>query len=428
MLEDSIRKWNPWWADIEELQQLTGESRTVIENISETITIPHFKDVIGIRRSGKTTTLYQIIELLINDKIEPKNIIFLNFDDPDIQVTSFDELIKTIDKINLDISHVFLDEIQQKKEWEGWLRTLYDTKKFDQIFISGSSASLLTRDVGRVLSGRHVTFVIYPFSFFEYLKFIGWKKFSKDYLEHNKNKLLHHIKSFLECGGFPEILDKSEYQRKIILTNVYNDILARDITARYNASFEIAQKISYHLLSNIGNEFSYRSVANATNLSVETVEKYIEYLKESFLIFTLNVFSYKTKVQFKQNKKVYSIDTGLRNAVSFKISEDIGRTVENMVFIELKRRNKDVYYWKNGKVEIDFVVKEGLKPTECIQVCWDISNERTKKREKEGLITGLKTFKLDHGFIITEDYANEELVDNKKIIYVPIWKWLLSYQ
>ena len=425
MIEDSIRKWNPWWAELEELNELTGEKRSIIENIEKTLSIPHIKDIIGIRRSGKTTTLYQIINLQIKKKIYPKNIVFLNFDDPDIQLTSFDDLIKTIEKINPDISHIFLDEIQQKKNWEPWLRTLYDTKKYQQIYISGSSASLLTQDVGRVLSGRHVTFVIYPFSFKEYLKFIGWKNFSDNYLEYNKNKLLHYMKLYIEGGGFPEIINKNEYQRKIILTNVYNDILARDIASRYNASFEIAHKICYHLLSNNSKEFSFRSVANAANLSVETVEKYIEYLKESFILFTLNVFSYKTKVQFKKNKKIYSIDTGLRNAVSFKISEDIGRLAENIVFTELKRRNMEFYYWKNNKVEVDFVIKEGLKPTSCIQFCWDITDEGTKKREIESLVIGLKTFKLDQGIIITEDLSGEEIIKEKQIIFLPLWKWLL---
>ncbi|MCK5558967.1 MAG: ATP-binding protein [Thermoplasmata archaeon] len=426
MLEDSIRKWNPWWVDINELSDLIGEKRAIIENIQQTFSIRHIKDIIGIRRSGKTTTLYQIIDLLIENKIKPKKIVFLNFDDPDIQLSSFDDLIKAIDKINPDVSHIFLDEIQQKKNWESWLRTLYDNKKYKQIFISGSSSSLLTQDVGRVLSGRHVTFRIFPFSFKEYLKFIGWNDFSEDYLEHNKNKLLHYLKLYIEGGGFPETINKNEYQRKIILTNLYNDILARDIASRYNASFEIAHKICYHLMSNNGKEFSFRSVANGTNLSVETVDKYIEYLKESFILFTLNVFSYKTKVQFKQNKKVYSIDTGLRNAVSFKISEDIGRLAENIVFTELKRRNQEFYYWKNNKVEVDFVIKEGLKPTDCIQVCWDITNKKTKKREIESLVIGLETFKLGQGTIITEDIRSEEIVKEKKIEFIPLWKWLLG--
>lgn len=427
MLEESIRKWNPWWADVEVLADLSGVQRSVTKKITDVLTIPHIKDVIGVRRSGKTTTLYQIINMLTSQHIKPENIVFLNFDDPDIHAASFDDIIKTIEKTNPFLSHIFLDEIQQKENWERWLRALYDTKKYKQIFISGSSASLLTQDVGRVLSGRHVTFIVFPFSFYEYLTFVGWNNFSKDYLEYNRNTLLHHLDAYILGGGFPEIIGQTEFQKKLILTNIYNDVLSRDISSRFNASYNIAQKITYHLLSNNGKEFSYRSVASAADVSIETVEKYMGFLRESFILLTLTVFSYKTKVQFKQNKKAYCIDTGLRNAVSFKISEDRGRLAENVVFIELKRRGKDIYYWKNGKVEVDFVIKNGLKPADVIQVCWDITDKKTKRREVEGLLDALYTFQLKQGIIITEDYAAKETVDDKKITYIPLWKWLLSF-
>jgi len=425
MLEESIRKWNPWWADVKLISELSGIRRSITEKITTTMTLLHIKDIIGVRRSGKTTTMYQIIDTLFNQKINPQNILFINFDDPDINATSSEQLEKTIEQLNPHISHVFFDEIQQKKEWERWVRTLYDTKKYQQLFISGSSASLLTKDVGCVLSGRHITFIVYPFSFKEYLLFVNWEKFTPDYLEYKKNTLLHHLNTYIQGGGYPEVIGKNDFQRKLILTNIYNDIISRDIASRYNASYEITQKISYYLMSNIGKEFSFRSIAHATGLSIETIEKYLNFLKESFLIFTLDVFSYKTKIQFKQNKKVYSIDTGLRNAVSFKFSEDYGRLSENLVFIELKRREKNVYYWKNNKAEVDFIVTEGNKPNDLIQVCWDTSNEKTKKREINSLVDGLQTFNLQKGFIITKDYENQETVDKKTIEFVPLWKWLL---
>jgi predicted AAA+ superfamily ATPase len=426
MLEESIRKWNPWWADVALLKDLSGIQRSVTTTITETLSIPHIKDIVGVRRSGKTTTLYQVINLLTTKKIDPKNIMFLNFDDPDIHAVSFEQLIKTMGTINPCISHVFFDEIQQKNEWERWLRMMYDTKKYQQLFISGSSASLLTQDVGRVLTGRHISFIVFPFSFKEYLAFHGLTKFTSEYLEYNRNTILHYLYSYLDGGGFPEVIGKNEYQRKTILTNIYNDVLSRDIASRFNASYDIAQKVGYYVLTNNAREFSFRSIARATDLSIETVEKYLGFLKQSFIILTVDVFSYKTKVQFKQNKKIYCIDTGLRNAVSFKISEDRGRLAENLVFIELKRRGKDVYYWKNGKGEVDFVVKEGLKPTSLIQVCWDITNEKTKKREIDNLIEAMHTLNLGQGLIITEDYSGEEIAGKKKIRFLPLWRWLLS--
>jgi predicted AAA+ superfamily ATPase len=426
MLEESIRKWNPWWVESESIKRLTGVKRYIITDIKKTLKLKQIKDIIGIRRSGKTTILYQIIKFLEENGEKSKNIVFLNFDDTEINSASFDEIIKAIEKINPETRYLFLDEIQQKNGWERWIRTLYDTDKYAQIFISGSSASLLTKDVARVLTGRHITFTIFPFSFVEYLVFIGWKDFSEDYLEYNKNKILHYLLTYIKGGGFPEVIGKNEFERKIILTNIYNDILARDISARHNVSYDISRKISYHLLSNNSKEFSFRSIANAIDASVETVETHLEYLKESYILLTLNVFSYKTKIQFKQNKKSYCIDTGLKNAVSFKFSEDIGRLVENMVFLEILRRGKEVFFWKNkNQQEVDFIIKDGLKPIQLIQVCWDIKNEKTKKREIEGLLSAMEEFKLKKGLILTEDYEEIEKYNQKEIRYKPLWKWLI---
>jgi len=427
MLEDGIRRWNPWWADRESIRVLSGVGRNILTEILNTISLSHIKDIIGVRRAGKTTTMYQVIESFLKKGINPKDVVFLNFDDSEINASSFEDILKAVGKINPDVGYLFVDEIQQKSSWERWVRTLYDTHMFKQIFVSGSSASLLSQDMGRVLTGRHITFSIFPFSFKEYLKFIGWKKFTIDFLRYHKNKLLYHQEGYIKSGSFPETIGKTDSERKIILTNIYNDILSRDISARFGASYDIVKKISYHLLSNVANEFSYRSVANATGLSVETVEKYLEFLKESFMILISDFFSYKTKVQFKQNKKVYCIDTGLRNAVSFRFSEDLGRLAENVVFIELKRSGKEVYYWKDksGK-EVDVLVKDGMKVQKLIQVCWNIKDLNTKKRELEGLLAGCREFKLKRGIIITEDLEREETVDNIKIKYTPLWKWLLQ--
>ena len=426
MLEESIRKWNPWWAESESIEKLSGVKRYITEDIKKTLKLKQIKDIIGVRRSGKTTTLYQIIKILEENGEKLKNIVFLNFDDTELNSASFEEILKAIEKINPETKYLLLDEIQQKNGWERWIRTLYDTNKYAQIFISGSSASLLTKDVGRVLTGRHLTFTVFPFSFKEYLIFIGWKDFSKDHLEYNKNKILHHLTKYIYGGGFPEVIGKNEFERKITLTNIYNDILARDISARHNVSYDITRKISYHMLSNNSKEFSFRSIANAVDTSVETVETHLEYLTESFILLTLNVFSYKTKIQFKQNKKSYCIDTGLRNAVSFKFSEDFGRLAENIVYLEILRRGKEVFFWKNkNHQEVDFVIKDGLKATQLIQVCWDLNNKITKKREIEGLLSAMEKFNLNSGIILTEDYEESEKYNHKDIKYKPLWKWLI---
>lgn len=406
---------------------LTGIRRDITRDIIKSLGTPHIKDIIGVRRCGKTTILYQVADHLISQGLQAKDIVFLNFDDPSINAASFEELQREIFKINPDISHVFLDEIQQKPGWERWVRTLYDTRKFRRIFISGSSASLLSQDMGRVLTGRHITFSAMPFSFREYLKKRGWEDFSPEYLAYNKDRLLHYLTVYLEAGGFPETIGLDEFGRKQVLTSLYNDILARDISSRYGASFEIIDRICRFMLTNHGATYSSHSVAQATGAAVETAEKYIGYLKESLLIHDLPVFSYKLKVQFKQNKKTYPVDTGIRNTVCLRFSQDIGKLAETAVFLEIKRRSTEVYYWKSQDgYEVDFLVKDGQKISELIQVSWDVRNEVTQKREERALVYAMKELGIDNGIILTEDYERTLEENGRTIKYLPIWKWLLT--
>ena len=427
MLEQTIRQWNPWWAEKKVPHELTGIKREVTDSIIKTLETAHIKDVIGVRRSGKTTVLYQVADHLINSGVPPKNIMFLNFDDPTINATSLDTILTDIYKINPDISHLFLDEIQQKDGWEQWVRVLYDTKRFTQIFLSGSSASLLSYDIGRVLSGRHITFEVMPLSFTEYLQLRGWDNLEPDNLIYNREKLLHYQNTYLEEGGFPESAGVDKFNHKKILTMLYNDIIARDITSRFGASYDVTGRICQLMLTNTTGEYSFNSIAKASHVAVETAEKYIEYLKESLLIMDLPLFSYKLKSQFKQNKKTYAIDTGLRNEVSFRFTSDIGKLAENAVFLELKRRSDEIYYWKSKDgFEVDFVVKNGQGVQTLIQVSWDVKNKKTRLREERSLCHACKEFGLSGGMILTEDVENIIETDGLMIRYYPLWKWLLG--
>jgi predicted AAA+ superfamily ATPase len=426
MLDESIRSWNPWWAQ-KMPPSLTGIRRDITEDIIKSLGTPHIKDIIGVRRCGKTTILYQVAEHLISHGVRAKDIIFLNFDDPSINAATFEELQKEIFKINPDISHIFLDEIQQKIGWERWVRTLYDIKKFQRIFITGSSASLLSLDLGRVLTGRHITFGAMPFSFREYLRKRGWEDFAPEYLAFNKDKLLHYLGAYLEAGGFPETIELDDFGRKQVLTSLYNDVLARDISSRYGASFHIADRIGQFMLTNQGALYSGNSVAQATGAAVETAEKYISYLKESLLIYELPIFSFKLKMQFKQNKKTYPADTGVRNAVCLRFSRDTGKLAETVVFLEIKRRNEQVYYWKsNDGYEVDFVIRSGQKIAELIQVSWNVGDEAVQKREERALWHAMEELEVDSGIILTEDYERSLEKNGKFIKYVPIWKWLMA--
>jgi len=412
-MRESIQLWNIWWENSQKIKKFIGTERISLLRILTELKIPHIKDIIGVRRCGKTVLIYQIISKLIEQDVPAKNILYLNFDDPEL--TDIEETIKTSLHINPDISHVFLDEIQNVKQWEKIIRVYYDRKKFTQIFVSGSSASLISRDVGKTLTGRHITKILTPFSFKEYLI---KQRIEKPTDISNREKVIHYLENYLINGGFPETIGTDQLTSKSILLDLYNDILSRDIVSRFDADLDIVKKIGYYLMTNIAVFFSYNSVARALNLHYDTVKKYVPYFEEVFLFFIIPFFSWKIKTTVKKDMKCYSIDTGLRNAVSFRFSDDLGKLAENIVLIELKRRGKEVYFWK-VKREIDFIVREESSLTAMnITYTNEISN-----REKEGLLEFKEKYTNVNLVIITKEL---EKTDENGIKYIPLWKWLIS--
>jgi len=328
-MKESIKKWNYWWYDSEKLNKIEWIERDVLKKNIELLNSPHIKDIIGVRRAGKTFLMYQIILELIKQNIKPEEILYLNFDDPE-----FKEVSKTISsalEIKPHIKYVFLDEIQNINGWENDIRVYYDRKEFKQIFVSGSSASLISKDIGRKLTGRHITTIVTPISFKEYIS----KKNIIDYNNpYQKENIIHNLEKYMLDGGFPETMIGNVETKKSILVNTYNDILIRDIISRHNADPTIIKNISYYLMTNIGNPFSENSIAKILNIHPETVKKYLNMLEEVFLFYYIRQFSWKIKTQLKKDMKAYSIDIGLRNAVSFKFSEDYGKLAENVVLTE----------------------------------------------------------------------------------------------
>jgi len=422
-LINAIRSLNPWWAN-KPFQREGMIERTIQKEILESLKLRQIKDVIGVRRSGKTTLLHLVIDNLIQHKIPPSKIFFLSFDEINLSTASFDEIDRAIAQIEIGPEYLFLDEAQEKANWERWVKQLYDSRKFKKIFVSGSNASLLSKDVGKLLSGRHITTAIYPFSFKEFLIANGWKNFSRNYLLSEKNKILHYLNLYLKNGGFPETVAKDDISVNRILSNVYNDIISRDIATRHSIEREKIDLLAKYLFTNITKEYSYNNLAKNIGINIETVERYLNYLEESFLLFSLNLFSYKLKVQYKQNKKIYAIDNGLRNSIAFRFSEDLGQLYENAVYIELKRSGKEIYYWKRTG-EVDFLIKEGLKIKELLQVCKNVSDKKIKAREIKGLMEASKEFKVRKAKVITEDYHNKEKINRVDIEFIPLWLWLL---
>jgi len=392
--------------------------RELLATLNKFKNTPFIEIISGIRRSGKSTLLNQMRSSVLKDSY------YVNFDDERFVHFTIDDF-QTLHELLIEIfgnKNIFIfDEIQNIKNWERFVRRLNDAGK--KIYVTGSNASMLSRELGTHLTGRHISFSLYPFSFKEFLKFKNHSYGPLERLTTEERSILKKFfNEYLEKGGFPEYLqtDKEEY-----LKSLYENILYRDIITRYNLPNEkIIKEVVYYAVSNIGKEISFNSLRKLTNLtSATTIREYFEYLENSYLTFLISRYNPSVKKQIYYNKKVYFIDTAMVRVLGFRTSDDLGRMLENIVFLHLKRHNKEIYFHKE-KYECDFVIRKGNSIVEAIQVTQNLQNN--KEREINGLIEALDTYKLKEGVILTADHEEEIIEKNKKIIVKPIWKWLLE--
>ena len=371
----------------------------------------------GIRRSGKSTLLKQVKEK------HPGY--YLNFDDDrlvNFKLEDFQLLYETLIEIYGEMGLFYFDEIQNIPGWERFVRRLHDEKK--KVFVTGSNASMLSRELGTHLTGRYLELRLYPFSFKEFLTFNNFE-LNKDsiYLTVEKAKIKGFFEDYLSEGGFPEYL---KTKNKEYLKTLYESILYRDIIVRYKLANEKALKEIIYLAANsTSKNITFNSIKKILDFgSSTTIKDYFDYLGNSFLIFLLSKYDYSLKKQVQASKKVYLIDNALAKYLGFRTSKDSGRLLENLVFIELMRRGKEIYY-HSEKGECDFVVLEATKIAGAIQVCYEFSDEN-RKREINGLLEVLEKFKLTGGLILTLNQEENLVVNGRRVKIYPVWKWLLE--
>lgn len=423
-----LADWNLWWGTSEVPEILLGRGRGKSEELIDLMGLREIKIVTGVRRSGKTTLLYQVIDHLLKSGVSPENILLINFEDAALAHYAPDEIYESyLSLLNPTLGNfVFIDEAQRKPGWEHWIRKMYDLKHAVNFFVSGSSADLLKKEYSTLLTGRNISMDVFPMSFREFLDFSDVRVKSVEIVgTETRSKVLFSLKKYLEWGGFPEVFFVDEKYKRRLLSQYFEDIIYKDIVDRYGTNPGKTRELGVYLLTNIANPVSKRNVRNALGFGLDTISDYIAYMAEAYLLYAVPIYSPSLKVQSANPKKIYCIDTGLRNAASFKFSEDIGRLAENAVFVELKRRAKEVFYWKSAAREVDFIVRAGLQIEEAIQVCWNLDSERTRKRETRALYSAMEAFNLDSGIVITEDMEDVEEVNGKQIFFVPIWKWFL---
>src|SRR3989338_6306281 len=296
-----------------------------------------------------------------------------------------------------------------------------------KFFITGSNASLLSKELGAKLTGRNIPVELFPFSFEEFLSFKGFRLSEKGLsLTTERAAAKKHFAEYLRHGGMPEY---SKYQEATLLKRGYEGILYRDIVARYGIKqVKPLRELGLYLLSNIGGTFSYNNLKNALGVgSINTIKSYADFLENSYLIFLVNKFSYSLKQQFVAYKKIYCIDNGLAEAAAFQFSRNKGKFLENLVFLELKRKFSEVFYYKTtNNLEVDFLVRSGKKDLRLIQVADHLDNEKTRQREINALVKAMGELKLRKAFILTEDTEEEIAQEGKVIKVTSVYKWLLG--
>ncbi len=385
----------------------------------------------GIRRSGKSTLLINHIRHLISSGVDKKEILFVNFEDPRLSGVLNSEFLEQIFEVYKEFinhetrPHIFLDEVQHVTQWEKWVLTGYELNRA-QFYVTGSSSKLLSREFGTTLSGRFLAINMFPLGFKEYLMFNNIPVPDKTTVITEKLLYKKTFNNYFRSGGFPRVCALDDELGRLEIITYYETIILKDIVARHNLkNYESVKKVSLYLLSNIGKPFNLNKIRTSLHLSYDLVDKYFEYLKETFLLFEINQYDYLLNKQFANPRKAYCIDNGLLTHTSFRISEDFGRFLENLVFVELMRRGHEVYFFQ-GKKECDFIISGGKGISQSVQVSRTLEDEMTRKRETEGLIESLNAFGLNEGYILTEDDEFEMNIEGISIKVMPVWKWLLE--
>ena len=427
-LTDILYRWNNW----QEHNLNAGFTRVITNNIFPLHNNPEIITLIGPRRAGKSTILYQIINQL-EKKYDKKAILHVNFEEP---FFAKDLNLDLLDKIyNHYRNHIypegkaylFLDEIQNISGWEKWVRARNESENI-KFFITGSSAKLLSRELGTLLTGRHLSFSIYPLDFRELLEFNNISIPTKLDTFSPPYKIAHILLEYFKWGGFPRIvLEPNQAIKLELLKQYFDDILYRDIIMRHEIrEANLLRELAAYLLTNTASLSSTKRLANIFGVAQSTISTYQDYLEEGFVINSLPFFSLKQAEVNRNPQKIYCVDLGLRMAVNNSNSPDNGKILETLIHNKLVRNNEqNVFYWKkNG--EVDFLTRKNFNINQAYQVVYQgLENPRTIKREIKSLNEAAANFKnIKLNLICSE--VPESLEINPKINLIPLWHFLLN--
>ncbi len=392
--------------------------------------------ITGPRRAGKTFYMYQIMKNIIKRGVDIKDIIYINFEDDRILPLSAMELQLILDSYfelypEKDSPYLFLDEIQNIDGWEKFVRRLSDNKY--KVFVTGSNSKLLGREIATALRGRTITYDLFPFSFVEFLSAKGITIDNSLIYGKKRYKVRQLFEDYMFSGGYPEIvLLENPAIRGRILQDYYNAIFYRDLVERYRIkNTELLRQWMNMLMANISSLISYRKFENdfksrGIRISGSTLIQFAGYLTDIYFGFMVEMHADSIRKRQVNPKKFYLIDQGLHNFLTLGYSENRGRILENMVFLELRRKNHDIFYYKtHGGSEIDFLAGKN-HDRQFIQVCYQMSQVVTADREKKALLDGMKELNLETGLILTLDEKQEIKGQDNLLQIKPVWEWMVE--
>lgn len=377
----------------------------------------------GIRRCGKSVLMQQIRDRLVEKDF------FFNFDDErlaNFKLDDFQKLQECFVELFGEQHTYYFDEIQNIEGWERFVRRLYNAG--NKIVITGSNARMLSRELGTHLTGRYIQVEIYPFSFQEYLAMNEIPVNAKTlYTTTGRATMVKSFVKYMECGGFPKFLQDGSVS---YLTSLYESIIYRDILTRNGLTNEKEMlEMMFYLASNATKRVTYSSLGKVVGIQhPDTIKNYLEYIQQTYLISQLFRYDPSVKKQMMSPKKIYFVDNAIIKRIGFNATENNGVFLENLVFIELKRRGWDVYYYADKK-ECDFVVRKGLHISDAYQVTLKMDSPQTREREIAGVREAMQAYSLSKGYILTFEGKETINFDDGTIVeVVPVWEWILQYK
>lgn len=393
---------------------------------------------VGMRRSGKTWAMFQQMQSLLAQGVHRESIVYFNFEDDRLASMSVDDFQALLDAYftlypstqDTGGLHFFFDEIHQVDGWPKFIRRLLDQERM-KIFLSGSSAKMLSKEIASSLRGRTITREIFPFAFREYLRFLGEQEKDKKTARH-QSMLQHHSREYLQYGGFPEALSMDARFHRELLQGYVDVVIFRDIVERHNVkNVHVLKAFLQHNIENAGslmsvNKIYHRFKSRGMNIGKDSLYQFMDYLTDAYVHFFVERYSHSLSRRANNPKKVYVIDPGLIMAYSVKLSYENAALLENSVFLQLRRWAPRIFYYKTqNDLEVDFFVP-GSAGNHLVQACVSLADEETKRREVEALTEAMGELKLSQGTIVTIQDEETVAVSSGKIRVIPFCRWALD--